>query len=71
MTDMLTDKVPRKLYMLHTQNGNEFYLDRIDAIDVKDGLDEALKAQGLSRRTPMFEIGLQYEVDKYDKDDWV
>lgn len=57
-----TSDVPKELFMVHTPVDNEVYLDETDAWYVKNMFDESYKAQGLSKRTPMYRVTLDYEI---------
>lgn len=62
MAALITGQLIKELFMLHTPNGNELYLDEQDAIEVKEALDVGYKVQELSKRTPMYRIKMDYEV---------
>jgi hypothetical protein len=57
-----TEKIPSVMFAVHTPRGNEFYEHADDAKSVKSLLDASYIARGLSKRTPMYRVKLDYEI---------
>jgi hypothetical protein len=57
-----TPMIPTKLYMVESGHDNTFYLNVEGALMAKEKLDEEYKRKGLSKKAPMFEVGLDYRI---------
>lgn len=62
MPSILTNDVPTRFYMVETGHGNEFFLNVEGALMLKEKLDHEYELRGLSKRTPMFTVKLDYSI---------
>lgn len=61
-----TDNLPVKMWLVRTEQGNEFFGKKDQALARKHMQDEQYHVRGLSKRATVFLATVTYEVDAND-----